>query len=130
MTALAVSNPHAPPGFLPWVAGLVHRHRAALLGQARRQGLVPEDALDAVQDVFIGFLGLPQARTIAAAPDDAARVLSVMLRHDVMNRRRKANRHARVHRRPRWRRSMRWPISKRSWAASIASAESCGWAST
>lgn len=83
---------HAPPGFLAWVSHLVHAHRARLLAYARRQGLAAEDALDAVQDAFIAFLTVPQARAIAKTPDDAIKMLTVLVRHDVMNRGRKRRR--------------------------------------
>lgn len=82
-------EPHAPPGFLSWVSRLVHEHRATLLRFATRRGLGPEDALDSVQDTFVSFLTLPHARTIADSAGDAIKMLTVMVRHDVMNRRRK-----------------------------------------
>lgn len=79
---------HAPDGFLSWVAALVHQHRRVLIGYARRRGLDAEDALDAVQDSFYSFLRLPEARTIARDGEDAIKLLTVILRHNVMNRRR------------------------------------------
>lgn len=85
------------PGFLAWVGDLVHTHRGELLAYARRQGLGAEDALDAVQDGFITFLKLPQARAIASTSDDAVKMLTVLVRHDVMNRRRKRARRERAH---------------------------------
>lgn len=87
---------HAPPGFLLWVSALVHAHRTTLLRFATRKGLSPEDALDAVQDTFTAFLGLPHARAIAETPADAIKLLIVMVRHDVMNRRRKRARRDRA----------------------------------
>jgi RNA polymerase sigma-70 factor (ECF subfamily) len=39
---------------------------------------------------------LPQARAIAATPDDAIKMLTVLVRHDVMNRRRKRTRRKRA----------------------------------
>lgn len=86
-----------PPGFLAWVGELVHQHRGQLLAYARRRGLAAEDALDAVQDGFVVFLKLPQARAIAKTPDDAVKMLTVLVRHDVMNRRRKHARRERAH---------------------------------
>lgn len=85
---------HAPPGFLSWVAELVHTHRQKLLAYARRRGLSAEEALDAVQDCFVSFLGLPEARSMAQGGDDAIKLLTVVLRHNVMNRRRKHARRA------------------------------------
>ena len=87
---------HAPPGFLPWVAMLVHAHRERLLAFARRRGLDAEDALDAVQDSFSSFFQLPQARAISREPEEALKFLFVILRHNVINRQRKVARHARA----------------------------------
>lgn len=83
---------HAPPGFLPWVARLVHAHRHRLLAYARKRGLDAEESLDAVQDSFVSFLGLPEARTMAQEGDDALKMLTVLLRHNVQNHRRKRTR--------------------------------------
>lgn len=89
---------HAPPQFLTWVGTQVHRHREELLRYARRRGLAAEDALDAVQDTFVTFLGLPDAKRLAelASDDggDVIRLLTVLLRNHVANRRRKRDRHA------------------------------------
>lgn len=88
---------HAPPGFLSWVAGLVHAHRGRMLSYARRRGLDAEDALDAVQDSFVSFLKLPEARGVArTGGDDALKLLTVILRHDILNRRRKLARRSRA----------------------------------
>lgn len=78
-----------PPGFLTWVAELVHGHRARLLCYARRRGLDPDDALDVVQDSFASFLTLPEAHIIARIGDDALKLLTVITRHNILNRRRK-----------------------------------------
>jgi RNA polymerase sigma factor (sigma-70 family) len=88
---------HAPPGFLPWVAQLVHAHRQRLLAYARKRGLDAEDSLDAVQESFVSFLRLPEARSMAREGDDAIKLLTVLLRHQVQNVRRKAIRRRRVH---------------------------------
>lgn len=89
---------HIPAGFLSSVASLVQRHRQRLLAYARRRGLEAEDALDAVQDSFMAFLGLPEAPAIAFAPEDSLKLLTVLLRHNVANQRRKRGRrrHAQV----------------------------------
>lgn len=91
---MSIRREHAPPDFLPWVATLVHRHRAELLRFARRRGLAAEDALDAVQDTFLVFLDLADARSIAHAGNDAVKLLTVLLRHQILNRRRKGARRA------------------------------------
>jgi len=83
---------HAPPGFLGWVAQLVHIHRQRLLAYARKRGLDADDALDAVQESFVSFLKLPEARAVAREGDDALKLLTVILRHNVQNVRRKATR--------------------------------------
>lgn len=92
-----VDGAHAPPGFLAWVATLVRAHRARLLSYARRRGLDAEEALDAVQDSFLSFLKLPEARSVARSEgDDALKLLTVILRHDILNRRRKLGRRGRA----------------------------------
>src|SRR5690606_15871410 len=88
---------HAPPGFLAWVAQLVHAHRQRLLAYARRRGLDAEDALDAVQESFVSFLRLPEARSMARTGDDALKLLTVLLRHQLQNLRRKATRRRQAH---------------------------------
>ena len=59
--------------FLGWVTLLVHRYRTRLVRIARREGLRADDALDCVQDAFMSFLTLPQARMLVDLPDDSAR---------------------------------------------------------
>jgi RNA polymerase sigma-70 factor (ECF subfamily) len=86
-------NLRTPPGFVAWVAELVHRHRARLLGYARRRGVTPVDALDVVQDTFASFLTLAEAQSIARVGDDAVKLLTVIARHNILNRRRKLARH-------------------------------------
>jgi RNA polymerase sigma-70 factor (ECF subfamily) len=95
--AAAEGGLHAPPGFLAWVAQLVHAHRQRLLAYARRRGLDAEDSLDAVQESFVSFLRLPEARAMARDGDDALKFLTVLLRHHVQNLRRKAARRLRAH---------------------------------
>ncbi|WP_394841293.1 sigma-70 family RNA polymerase sigma factor [Pendulispora brunnea] len=86
----------ASPSFLAWVASLVHEHRGQLLAYARHRGLDAEDALDAVQDSFTSFLTLPEARALSRDREDAIKMLTVILRHHVMNRRSKQARHGRA----------------------------------
>jgi RNA polymerase sigma-70 factor, ECF subfamily len=85
------------PGFLSWVSVLVHSHRERLLAYARRRGLGAEDALDAVQDGFVSFLKLPEAQAIAHDGDDALKLLTVIVRHNLQNQLRKSRRHGRAH---------------------------------
>jgi RNA polymerase sigma factor (sigma-70 family) len=91
----SVAHDSAEPGFLSWVAELVRNHRGRLVGYARRRGLGPEESLDAVQDSFTSFLTLPEARNIARSGDDSLKVLTVILRNNVLNHRRKHNRRER-----------------------------------
>lgn len=93
----AESRGLAPPGFLAWVAQLVHAHRQRLLAYARRRGLGAEESLDAVQDSFVSFLRLPEARSVAKEGDDALKLLTVLLRHNVKNHRRKQARRSPAH---------------------------------
>lgn len=95
-TEKAEGGIHAPPGFLAWVAQLVHAHRQRLLAYARKRGLDAEESLDAVQDSFASFLRLPEARAMAQEGDDALKLLTVLLRHNVQNHRRKQTRRGRA----------------------------------
>ncbi|HEV8548747.1 MAG TPA: sigma-70 family RNA polymerase sigma factor [Polyangiaceae bacterium] len=85
------------PGFFVWVSALVHAHRERLLAYARRRGLGAEEALDAVQDSFVSFLKLPEARGIAHEGDDALKLLTVIVRHNLQNQVSKRRRHGRAH---------------------------------
>jgi RNA polymerase sigma-70 factor (ECF subfamily) len=78
------------------VARLVHQHRARLAAVARDEGLRPADAFDVVQEAFGRFLQLPEAPRLAAAPDEAQRVLVTIARNLARNARRLAAR-ARPH---------------------------------
>jgi RNA polymerase sigma-70 factor (ECF subfamily) len=62
---------------------------------ARRHGLDPEEALDAVQDSFASFLKLPEARSISRSGDDSLKLLTVIVGNNVQNQRRKRGRHDR-----------------------------------
>ncbi len=75
--------------FLSWVTHLVHDHRARLARIARGEGLHAEDALDAVQEAFHSFLLLPQARELVDEADDAAKLLTVLVRNAARNARRR-----------------------------------------
>jgi RNA polymerase sigma-70 factor (ECF subfamily) len=86
-----------PELFLESITRLVHGHRARLAAVARREGLLPEDALDCVQEAFHVFLRLPDAASLVDAPDDdAAKLLTILARNAARNRRRRADR-ARPH---------------------------------
>jgi RNA polymerase sigma-70 factor, ECF subfamily len=79
----------ARPGFLEWVTRLVHTHRGKLYRMARREGLREDDSLDSVQDAFHTFLLLPQARQLVESNDDSIKLLSVLVRNQARNRRRR-----------------------------------------
>jgi RNA polymerase sigma-70 factor, ECF subfamily len=70
-----------------WVTQLVHAHRAALVGVARREGLGAEDAFDAAQEAFTAFLILPRAREVAGT-DEARHTLVALVRNVARNARR------------------------------------------
>jgi len=88
------ANP--PDSFYGWVTILVHRHRARLARVVRREGVRADDALDCVQEAFLGFLNLPQARLLVGLPDDSARMLTILARNIARNRRRRRD-YARPH---------------------------------
>src|SRR5271169_7019784 len=75
--------------FYGWVTLLVHRHRARLARVVRREGVRADDALDCVQEAFLSFLNLPQARLLVGLPDDSARMLVILARNIARNRRRR-----------------------------------------
>lgn len=75
--------------FNEWVTELVHRHRARLAGVVRREGVRSDDALDCVQEAFLSFLSLPQARLLVGQPTDSARMLGILARNIARNRRRR-----------------------------------------
>ncbi len=74
--------------FLGWVSQLVHDHRLALAGVARREGLPPEDAFDAVQEALQTFITMPEARALLAQPDESRKLLVAVTRNAARNRRR------------------------------------------
>jgi RNA polymerase sigma-70 factor, ECF subfamily len=85
-----------PDSFYGWVTELVHQHRARLARVVRREGVRADDALDCVQEAFLSFLNLPQARLLVGRPGDSARMLIVLARNIARNRRRRHD-YARPH---------------------------------
>src|SRR5687768_2301010 len=65
----------ATPAFLHWVGELARHQRSALAAAARREGLSPEDAVDAVQEAFHTFLTLDAARPLLGDDEAARRLL-------------------------------------------------------
>jgi RNA polymerase sigma-70 factor (ECF subfamily) len=84
----------ACPEWIDRVGRLVHAHRARLSAVARREGLPPEDALDAVQEAFVTFLGRPGSCATVEDPVGALRVLSAITRNLARNGRRRHHRAA------------------------------------
>jgi RNA polymerase sigma-70 factor, ECF subfamily len=85
-----------PDSFHSWVTDLVHQHRGRLARVVRREGVRADDALDCVQEAFVSFLNLPQARLLVGLPDDSARMLIILARNIARNRRRRHD-YARPH---------------------------------
>jgi RNA polymerase sigma-70 factor, ECF subfamily len=83
-------------GFYGWVTRLVHQHRARLIRVVRREGVRADDALDCVQEAFLSFFNLPQARLLVGMPEDSARMLIILARNIARNRRRRHD-YARPH---------------------------------
>jgi RNA polymerase sigma-70 factor (ECF subfamily) len=78
----------ARSAFLAWVGRLVHAHRGSLARLARREGLGPDDAFDAVQEAFHTFIVLPQAAALVDEPEQSRKLLVALTRNVARNRRR------------------------------------------
>jgi RNA polymerase sigma-70 factor, ECF subfamily len=76
-------------GFFGWVTQLVHTQRARLSRLVVREGVRADDALDCVQEAFLSFLQLPQARLLVGSPEGSAALLSTLARNIARNRRRR-----------------------------------------
>lgn len=74
--------------FLGWVSRLARDHTAALARTARREGLGPDDALDAVQEAFHTFLLRPEARSLVEVNEEARKLLVTLVRNAARNMRR------------------------------------------
>jgi RNA polymerase sigma-70 factor (ECF subfamily) len=74
--------------FSHWLTRLVHDHRATLARIARAEGLLAEDAFDAVQEAFRAFIVRDDARDLVTRPDEARKLLIVIARNLARNRRR------------------------------------------
>jgi RNA polymerase sigma-70 factor (ECF subfamily) len=72
-----------------WVAGLARDHAGRLAAIARREGVGASDALDVVQDAFHTLLARPDVMRLRSRPDDAARLLAVIVRNAARNLRRR-----------------------------------------
>jgi RNA polymerase sigma-70 factor, ECF subfamily len=72
-----------------WVSLLARDHAGRLAALARREGVSATDALDVVQDAFHTLISRPDSQALRDKPDDAARVLSVIVRNAARNVRRR-----------------------------------------
>jgi RNA polymerase sigma-70 factor (ECF subfamily) len=81
---------HGPAStpFVEWVGGLVRAHRSRLVALCRREGLGPEDAVDAVQEAFHSYLTLPSARGLRGQAEPSRKLLWAVTRNVARNRRR------------------------------------------
>lgn len=70
----------ARSGFTAWVENLAREQTDGLVATAVREGLSGEDAVDAVEDALLAFLLLPQARVLSDHREDAATLLTVLVR--------------------------------------------------
>jgi len=82
--------------FVAWVTRVVRAERPRLVATARAEGLGDAEALDAVQDALITFLGLPAAAELVDHDRDGARLLTSVVRNAARNARRPHHR-ARPH---------------------------------
>lgn len=72
-----------------WIAHLAREHAGRLAAIARREGAGAIDALDVVQDAFHTLLARADMADLKDKPDDAARVLSTIVRNAARNLRRR-----------------------------------------
>lgn len=72
-----------------WVSSLARGHAGRLAAIARGEGVGAADALDVVQDAFQTLIARPDAAHLRERPDDAARVLSAIVRNAARNVRRR-----------------------------------------
>lgn len=75
-----------------WIGGLAREHAGRLAAVARREGASAIDALDLVQDAFHTLLERPEAITLRDRPEEAARLLSVIVKNAARNARRRHHR--------------------------------------
>ena len=73
---------------MAWTGRMVHAHRGRLAAVARREGLTPEDAFDAVQEAFHTFITLPEAQALVDKAEPSRKFLVALTRNVARNRRR------------------------------------------
>jgi RNA polymerase sigma-70 factor (ECF subfamily) len=72
-----------------WIAGLARDHAGRLAAVARREGVAASDALDVVQDAFGMLLDRSELHALKARPEDAAKLLTAVVRNAARNLRRR-----------------------------------------
>lgn len=78
--------------FSQWVGRLVRTHRGTLVRAAMGEGLLAQEALDAVQDAFATFLQRPEWRSVPRDGDDAPKLLTTLVKNHARNLRRRHSR--------------------------------------
>jgi RNA polymerase sigma-70 factor (ECF subfamily) len=78
--------------FSTWVGQLVKSHRASLVRTAMREGLLAEEALDAVQEAFATFIQRREWRSLPRDTPDAPKLLTTLVQNHARNLRRKHSR--------------------------------------
>jgi RNA polymerase sigma-70 factor (ECF subfamily) len=83
-------DPAVPPCCCAdWVGRLARDHARGLAAVARAEGLPAADALDAVQEGFHTLLARPDKDALKERPDEAARLLTAIVRNAARNQRRR-----------------------------------------
>lgn len=90
--AIPLSAVGAELEFSAWVGQLVVKHRAALVKASTAEGLLAEEALDAVQEAFETFLTRPEWRSLPRDSPDALKLLLTLVKNHARNARRKHSR--------------------------------------
>lgn len=79
-----------------WASDLARDHAGRLAAIARREGVTATDALDVVQDAFHTLLARDDVEQLRGRPEDAARLLTTIVKNAARNHRRRHHR-ARPH---------------------------------
>jgi len=75
-----------------WIGPLAREHAGRLAAVARHEGASAIDALDLVQDAFHTLLERPESHALRDKPEEAARLLSAIVRNAARNGRRRHHR--------------------------------------
>jgi RNA polymerase sigma-70 factor (ECF subfamily) len=96
MSIVSAEHRCADHCFVAWVTRIVRAERPHLVAAARAEGLADAEALDAVQDGLVTFLGLDAASELVDRDVEGARLLTAVVRNAARNLRRRHHR-ARPH---------------------------------